>query len=418
MDHLVVQQGIDLVLFTLDGHAHFVGTEFPVACQRLATAAFQLQVGHIRIAGDAAAAAIVNDAYRDSVHPCPQGLRRHGILPRCAPLLGHATYPLAIHPDLVTVINRTQCKHCALSRFRFCQGERGAVPGDAIHAGPAVVFPGTRHTDHRPVTVIVIGQVPLRFVVATLLPALQLALYFLHQVLVSLQHFLHALRQPFLVDTERGRTHPGLDIAAAPGAVDDADRHAGGSAQFAGEGVAHRREIGHGLRRSCHPATTHQIMLRLFRPGFRNLEVTDLRVARGSNHCVDIIGTGDRPFHVRLPRCQPHIPYQQVAHIAGAVSGTHGQLIRTAGALRRQRCRPAAVSTSRHVNGTAIEIHMHRRTGIRRAPDAQGLVTLQYGAIRKQARQLHFRLRHACEQQQYQRKQTRSSQLQLHFGSP
>ena len=101
-----------------------------------------------------------------------------------------------------------------------------------------------------------------------------------------------------------------------------------------------------------------------------------------------------------------------------AVAGTHGQLIRTAGALRRQRCRPAAISTSHHVNGTAIEIHMHRRIGIRRAPDAQGLVTLQYGAIREQSRQLHTRLRHTREKQQYQREQTRPGRLQLHFGSP
>src|SRR5690606_34941068 len=130
----VVEQGVDLVLVVLHGHAHGGGAEPPPALQRPGLCTGRLYEYLVRRTHDAAATAVILHAHRQHVAARAQGAGRHLVHARPAVGIDRAADLLTIDPGGVGVVDLADAQGdpgASLGRAEF---EGGAIPGHAVHA--------------------------------------------------------------------------------------------------------------------------------------------------------------------------------------------------------------------------------------------------------------------------------------------
>lgn len=201
---------------------------------------------------------------------------------------------------------------------------------------------------------------------------------------------MHLCRHRCGLHAQRLRIHPRLDAAAAPGAVDDADRHITiAGAQLARKGISDRREFGDGLRRSGPPLAASEARLGFAGPGFGYLEMADAGVVRARDQLLGALCLRHRPFHVRLTRRQPYVADQYVAHDDDLVFAlANRQQVRSACRVCRQLDAPCAISSGHRRGLGTVEPDFDPGTGCRPTPYRQRPVALHHRAVRKQQRQV------------------------------
>src|SRR5690606_11220521 len=246
VDHLVVQEGRDLILFGLEVHACDPDAELPVAGERSPTAA-HLDVEQIGCARDAASARGILHADGDDVRPRVQGLGRHLVHAGPIPRLLHPADAMPVHEANVGIVDHAETQRDGSRRLRLAQLEARAVPRDAIQPLVADLLPPARYGDRAPSRIIQLGIGPDgAAALHTGVRGGQLAADALAQrraeLLLAVALPLHDLTVGVLVEAQRLRAHPRLDAAAAPGALDDADGHVDVFAQLAREEESDGRE--------------------------------------------------------------------------------------------------------------------------------------------------------------------------------
>src|SRR5690606_1553825 len=147
----------------------------------------------------------------------------------------------AIDPGGVGIVDAADAERDARLRPGRRQFEAGAVPGHAVHAVPAGRLPHTGHGTVVPAAGVELARLPAG-TVRRQGPARQVGAGLRQRLPVLDLKLARGLGQGIAVDALGVGIRPGLDAAAAPGAVDDADRHFLRVAQFAREEVRDRRE--------------------------------------------------------------------------------------------------------------------------------------------------------------------------------
>ena len=344
MDHRVVEQRRELVLVVVGRDQPRLGeAEAPFAVQRASRAVGQLHEDLGRHAMHTAAAAGIRDLHRDIVAARAQRRRRHRVGARQVVLQRGLADLHAIDPGRIRIVDATDGQ--GHPRLRFCRAEveRGAIPGDAIDDRPALRFPDARYLDRCPHGRVQARRLPVAVVGASRWPLGKPAPRLRGGPLIVRARLALGGDRVGRVEALRVRVHPRLDAAATPGAVDDADRHAGRLAQLDREVIRGGGKLPHRCRRCRDPFAALQLPLRRAGPGLGNFEVADQRIARGSDGGVGTFGLRQRPFHVRLPAGQPDVADQQIAQFdrRDAIVDAHPQ--RTTGGVRRQQDAPVAL---------------------------------------------------------------------------
>src|SRR5690606_26450263 len=144
------------------------------------------------------------------------------------------------------------------------------------------------------------------------------------------------------IGEEGGFVHPGLECAAAPGAVDDADGRIQRAVQGDGEVAGDGAEFAGAFRGGGRPAAVGGgegdgggVAL--------DVEVADEREAGGGDFFPGIGGVAEGPFHVGLAGGEPDLADEHVAHDDGVFPAHDEFARRSGGGQRRQRHAPAPV---------------------------------------------------------------------------
>ena len=165
----------------------------------------------------------------------------------------------------------------------------------------------------------------------------------------------HVLERGLGVERRPGR--PAFGRRAAPGSVDQADRHAEGLLHVDAEEVRRGAETTGRLRGAARPAAL-AILLRAFGPDVRDGEQADLRMVGGRDVLLGMIGRTQVHFHVRLARADPELAEQHVGQRDPVLAGGifDHDLMRSAGGGGREPGFPAAVGTGLDGDRFVVEL--------------------------------------------------------------
>lgn len=179
-------------------------------------------------------------------------------------------------------------------------------------------------------------------------------------------------------------------MGAAPGHVDQADRHAQLALHAASEVVRHGTEGSGRLGLAHLPGRRLDVVLRYETGPVRDLHMPDLRQVGGGELERRILRVREHPLHVGLPGADPYVADQHIAqHQRVGMSHADLQLMRAARRQRWQQRRPAAVAAGLRLASHAAQRHPYRLPRRRRAPDADRRVALQHHVVAEDAGQFH-----------------------------
>ena len=181
---------------------------------------------------------------------------------------------------------------------------------------------------------------------------------------------------------ERGEARPRFGERAAPRALDQPDGHA----QIVVEPLAEEVSDGGEGRRDVRLADRPREGDRRFRfagDAMRDAQEADLRVVGDARLVRAVARAGERPFHVRLPRTEPHLADQHIAQ-DDAVFALDGDFVGTSGVHRIETYHPFAVVIGTGTSPLIADADDHRLADGRRSPDGDVAPLLQYHVVAEQ----------------------------------
>ena len=175
-------------------------------------------------------------------------------------------------------------------------------------------------------------------------------------------------RLQLLVGGELVALHPGLGGAAAPGVIDQADRHAERLVELPAEEIADGRKIAHRVGRAGGPLAV-EVPLWLLRAHLRHRDQADVGKLCGRLLEVGVVGVVDAPLHVRLAGTDPDLADEHVVE-RDRVLALDGERVRAAVFLHGiEEHVPHAVGAGGGRVGLAAERYRDRLARISLAPD-------------------------------------------------